>query len=191
MEARILPKLTDYMANRMHRGQTGFVAGQGITVNQMRLVERVTEKISSGKKAYGIFIDFSNAYNTILHTKLYERLQGILNQDEIQLIKAIYSRLKIKIGSQSFTPNIGVAQGSLISPGLFNIYAEDLYKTLNDAGVASEDQMGYADDLFILCYCKSNLRKVIQIIKEWSASNNLGLNATKSGVMEFLSRMAR
>jgi len=48
--------------------------------------------------------------------------------------------------------------------------------------------MGYADDLFVLCYSKSNMRKVIQTIKTWSIENNLNLNESKSGVMEFLPR---
>ena len=105
----------------MHRGQTGFVPGQGILVNLMRLIERVTERVKRTKKAYGVFFDLSNAYNTILHSKLFEKLKGILNEDEIQLIKAIYSRIKIKIGKETFTPNVEVAQGSVISPALFNI----------------------------------------------------------------------
>ena len=116
---------------------------------------------------------------------------GILNEDEIQLIKAIYSRIKIKIGNETFTPNVGVAQGSVISPALFNIYAEDLYNNLSKMGVAPEDQMGYADDLFILCYSKSNLRNIINLLKSWSKENNLGLNASKSGIIEFLPRRGK
>ena len=48
--------------------------------------------------------------------------------------------------------------------------------------------MGYADDLFVLCYSKSNMRKVIQTIKTWSIENNLNLNESKSGVMKFIPR---
>ena len=115
----------------------------------------------------------------------------INDEKEIQLLKAIYSRLKIKIGKESFTPNIGVAQGSLISPALFNIYAEDLYKTLDNAGIAPDDQMGYADDLFILCSSKSELKSVISVVKTWCSENNLALNAAKSGIVEFLPRRGR
>ena len=56
------------------------------------------------------------------------------------------------MGKESFTPNIGVVQGSVISRALFNIYAEDLYENLNKIGIAPEDQIGYADDL---CYSKA------------------------------------
>ena len=172
------------MVDKLHRGQTGFVPGMGISVNQMRLIERVTERTCTGMKVYGLFIDFSNAYNTILHTKLYERLQGILTEDEIQLIKALYSRQKLTFGSHSFTPNVGVAQGSLISPSLFNIYAEDMYKKIEEeACVSYQDMMGYADDLLILCTSKYQLSKVIKTIQTWSSDNNLGLNVKKSGIV--------
>lgn len=110
---------------------------------------------------------------------------------KIDWLRAIYSRFKIRLGKEKFTPNIGVAQGSIISPALFNIYAEDLYKTLDNAGVNPQDQMGYADDLFILCYSLHNMRQVIAVLKKWSIENNLGLNASKSGVMEFLPRTGK
>ena len=32
LEARLIPKLYEYLTHRMHRGQTGFVPGQGILV---------------------------------------------------------------------------------------------------------------------------------------------------------------
>lgn len=183
LEARLYPKLKAYMTDTLHRGQTGFVPGMGIMVNQMRLIERISEKAQKGRVTYGLFIDFSNAYNTILHTKLYERLHGVLTEDEIQLIKALYSRQRIRLGKEEFTPNVGVAQGSIISPALFNIYSEDLYNALEEkAYINFQDLLGYADDLLIICSSKHQLRQVINTIKEWSIVNNLGLNAKKSGV---------
>jgi len=177
------------MVEKLHRGQTGFVPGMGITVNQMRMVQRVKEITNTKRHCFGLFIDFSSAYNTILHSKLFERLKKVINEDEIQLIKAIYSRTKIKLGTHSFTPNIGVAQGSIISPFLFNIYTEDLYNILEkEADIPYGDLMGYADDLLIICTSPYQLRKCISLIKKWSVENNLSLNAKKSGIIEFLPR---
>ncbi len=188
LESKLVPKLSDYMVNKLHIGQTGFVYGQGIIVNQLRLIQRVTERMKGGLKAYGLFIDFTNAYNTILHTKLFERLEKVLDLEEIQLIKALYSRNQVKIGNESFIPNVGVAQGSLISPALFNIYCEDLYKNLDSIDVNPEDQMGFADDIHILCYNENNLRRVIREVRSWSQENNLAINEQKSGIMEYLPR---
>ena len=56
--------------------------------------------------------------------------------EEVQLIQAIYSRTVICLGKEEFRPNVGVAQGSVISPSLFNIYAESLLKELQLSGWA-------------------------------------------------------
>jgi len=58
------------MIDKLHRGQTGFVPRVGITVNQMRMVQRVKEITNTKKYYFGLFIDFSSAYNTMLHSKL-------------------------------------------------------------------------------------------------------------------------
>ena len=189
VESRSRKTLETYMIEKLHRGQTGFVSGMGIAVNQMRMVNRIKEITSNKRHCFGLFIDFSSAYNTILHTKIYERLMKVLPKEEVDLIKAIYSRIKIILGKHSFTPNIGVAQGSIISPALFNIYSEDLYYTLEkEADIPFGDLMGYADDLLILCTSPNQLRKAIETIKAWSIRNNLLLNAKKSGIVEFLPR---
>jgi len=69
----------------------------------------------------------------------------------VQLIKAIYSRLTIELGEESFQPNVGVAQGSLISPYLFNIYSEGLLEDLEKEGWRARDLYGFADDHIIRC----------------------------------------
>jgi len=190
LEARIREKLEKYLIEKLHPGQTGFVSGLGISVNQMRIIQQINQSTSNKRHCYGLFLDFSSAYNTLLHSKLYSKLEKVLSQDEISLLKALYSRNNIKLGRHSFVPNIGVAQGSIISPSLFNIYCDDLYHLLTDTlGISIDNIMGYADDLFILCSSPSELRRTIISIKSWSRENNLLLNAKKSGVMEFTPRL--
>ena len=191
MEARVGLKLKLYAEERLYRGQTGFVPNCGIILNQMRAIDRVTERTCRRTKIFGLFLDFSNAFNTILHRKLYQKLEKILTVDEVQLIKAIYSRFRISMGQHNFKPNIGVAQGSTISPLLFNIYTEDLYEEVEKHSVSVEDNMGYADDTLVLCTSLYQLRKVISAIKQWSIENNLKLNEAKSGIVEFLPRTGR
>jgi len=116
LEARLKPTLDRYMTEKLHISQVGFVANTGITMNQQRLVDRIKLRTSRGQHLYGLFIDFSSAFNTILHSKLFQRLERILDKGDVDLIKAIYSRTRIKLGEESFTPNVGVAQGSILSP---------------------------------------------------------------------------
>jgi len=92
LEVRILPKLRKYLINSLERPQIGFVAGMDVSVNIQSALNRIKLRTRNGKRAYCLFLDFKSAYNTIPHCKLFEKLQNILNKNEIQLIKALYSR---------------------------------------------------------------------------------------------------
>lgn len=189
LEALLLPKIRDYLSQKLYRGQVGFVKGMGTSVNLGRLIQRYAQLNSEKKKAYALFLDFKSAYNTVLHSKLFKRLRKIMTEDEIQLIKAIYSRQKISVNGCEFTPNCGVPQGSLISPGLFNIYVEPLYRRIEKEGVQIDDILAYADDLLIICTSIQQLRKVIATIKKWCRKNNIQLNEKKSGIVELIPRL--
>ena len=60
LESRVRKQLEQYMVERLHRGQTGFVPGMGITVNQMRLVQRVKEITNTKRHCFGLCVDFSS-----------------------------------------------------------------------------------------------------------------------------------
>ena len=88
--------------------------------NLYRAVKQIKKRIDQKKKVYALFIDLKSAYNHIPHGPLFDRLADALDPDEILFEKAIYSRLKVIHGRHSFTPNVGVAQGSVASPAFFN-----------------------------------------------------------------------
>jgi len=110
----------------------------------------------------------------------------VLNPDEIQLIKAVYSRTVVSLGNEKFLPNVGVAQGSGISPCLFNIYAELLLVELQMNGWRIDDLLGFADDYIILCLTKGMLRKAIEAVRDWCSRANIKLNLEKSGILEIV-----
>jgi len=78
----------------------------------------------------------------------------------------------------------------MISPTLFNIYCEDLCYTLEDQ-INVHMELGYADDMLVICSSLTQLRRVIEIIRAWTHQNNLMLNEKKSGIVEFLPRLDR
>ena len=188
LEARLLPKIRDYLQNHLYRGQIGFTPGLGTSVNLHRLVQKYAELSNKNERGYALFLDFKSAYNAVLHSKLFKRLKKVLNEDEIKLIQAIYSRQSISIQDCHFTPNCGVAQGSLISPGLFNIYVEPLYKKIEREGISDDCIMAYADDLLVVCPTLNHLQKVIKAVRRWCDKNNFKLNEIKSGIVELLPR---
>ena len=83
---------------------------------------------------YLVFIDLKNAYDKVIHTKLFEKLYKYgINEKIIGTIKLLYSYAKLKISNDSEIINVnnGVLQGSLISPLLFDLYINDLIIELN------------------------------------------------------------
>jgi retron-type reverse transcriptase len=165
----------------------------GIQVNLVRALERITLRIKQKKVVYGLFIDFSNAYNSIPHELLFKKLRDkkVLEEEEITFIEQLYARYKTQIGSKTLKSNKGVAQGSVISPALFNIFIEDLSMELKTkANLDLEDLLYYADDLMTLCTSIEQVKTAIKIIEEWSERNGMSLNKKKSGIVVFAKRRA-
>ena len=193
IEARFLGKLQEYLVQKLNASQTGFVPTMGIQVNLNRALNRITRLTSVGNNAYGLFIDFSNAYNSVPHTRLFQKLRqkNILEEEEVKFLEQLYCRYTIKLGSKTLKVNKGVAQGSVISPALFNIYIEDLSEELKKhAMVDLQDILMYADDILILCMSTHQITQCIKIIEKWCVENGMSLNKNKSGIVVFAPRRA-
>ena len=146
LEARLLPKLRNYLISKLARSQIGFVSSMDVSVNIQRALEQVKKRTNAGSRAFCLFLDFKSAYNTVPHQKLFQKLETILSEEELQLLKALYSRLTIKLGQEELKANTGVAQSSMISPALFDIYAESILKKLIGEGWSLEDLLAFAND---------------------------------------------
>lgn len=193
LEAKFAKKLHNYLNTKLDRAQVGFVKGLGIQVNLVRALKRITLRTAKKQNVYGVFIDFSQAYNSVPHTLLFKKLRdkNVLNENEICFLEQLYSRYTIRIGNSRLRSNKGVAQGSIISPALFDIFIEDLSTELREkGGMDIEDLLFYADDILMLCTSIQQAEKCIQIIEQWSAQNGMNLNKEKSGIIIFANRRA-
>jgi len=71
LEARLVKPLKRYMVYRLNVAQTGFVPGMDHSVNICRLLTNLSEYKNKGMRSFLLFLDFSSAYNTVLHEKLF------------------------------------------------------------------------------------------------------------------------
>ena len=102
LEARFLPKLMDYLENKLIPCQTGFIPRMGIQVNLYRAIQRIKLQTENKKVVYGLFIDFANAYNTVPHTLLFQKLRQkkCLDKEEIDYLEALYTHYRIRIETE-------------------------------------------------------------------------------------------
>jgi len=93
----------------------------------------------------------------------------------------MYSKFRVKVGKESFIPLRGVAQGSMISPALFNIYVEPLLHHISQLVIDEiADIFAYADDILIIADSIEKCSKIIEEIQKWSQKNGLLLNKKKT-----------
>ncbi len=73
-----------------------------------------------------------------------------------------------------FPVNIGLKQGCVLPPSLFNLYINGLIKEIKASGIGVDVDMEkvvilvYPDDIVILAENKQDLQKLLDIIHRWS-----------------------
>ena len=105
--------------------------------------------------------------------------------------------------SEWFDVGKGVRQGCILSPYLFNIYAENIMRNFRDDQGRYDDptdpdhdtydslniggrdlpELRYADDTVLLSSTTEGLEKMIKSVKKHSEEQNLSLNAKKTKIM--------
>ena len=112
--------------------QAGFRKGRGtrdrIASIQRSLIHRKSE--SSRKNIYFCFLDYAKAFNYVDHNTLWKILKEMGIPDHlICLLRNLYAGQEATVGTGHGTTDWfqigqGVHQGCILSPCLFNLYAE-------------------------------------------------------------------
>ena len=132
-----------------------------------------------------VFFDFKSAYNTVDRELLYQKLleKSILTDQEVTWMRSLHSRVTIQCGDSLLRPKNGLHQGSMISPLLFDIYAEEIIADINTKlSIEFEDILFHADDLAVICP-NNKLERLITQIEDSSNRLKLILNRNKYGIL--------
>ena len=110
--------------------QAGFRKGRG-TRDQIANISWIMEKVREFQKnIYFCFIDYVKAFDSVDHNKLWKILKEMEIQDHLTcLLRNLYAGQEATVRNGHgktdwFQIGKGVCQGCILSPCLFNLYAE-------------------------------------------------------------------
>ena len=123
-------RLQEYMNRELPDVQAGFRKGRG-TRDQIANIHWIMEKGREFQKnIYFWFIDYAKAFDCVDHDKLWKILKEMRIPDHLTcLLRNLYAgqEATVRTGhgtTDCFQRGKGVHQGCILSPCLFNFYAE-------------------------------------------------------------------
>uniref|UniRef100_A0A8B9X3S9 Reverse transcriptase domain-containing protein n=1 Tax=Bos mutus grunniens TaxID=30521 RepID=A0A8B9X3S9_BOSMU len=173
--------------------QARFRRGRG-TRNQITNMLWIIKKGKEFQKnIYFCFIDYAKAFDCVDHNKLWKILKEMGIPDHlICLLRNLYAGQKatVKTGHGTtdwFQIGKGVCQGCILSPCLFNLYAEYIMRNsgLEEAQSGIKiagrniNNLRYADDINLMAESKEELKSLLMKVKEESEKVCLKLNIQK------------
>ena len=124
------------MYQELPDGQAGFRKGRG-TRDQIANIHWITEKAREFQEnIYFCFIYYAKAFNCVDHNIIRKILKGMRISDHLTcLIRNLYSgqETTVRIGHGApdrFKIGKGVCQDCILSPCLFNLYAEYIMRNV-------------------------------------------------------------
>ena len=166
--------------------QFGFMAGRS-TTDTIFIVRQLQEKyLAKNKDLWMAFVDLEKAFDRVPREVVWWALR-YLGVDEwiVSVIKAMYEDASTKVRmnrreSRAFNVEVGVHQGSVLSPLLFIIMLEALSREFRE-GLSMK--LLYADDLVLISETKELLLKKVRNWKEGMEKKGLRVNAGKTNVI--------
>ena len=148
------------------------------------------------KELFHNFIDFKKAFDRVWHDGLWHVLRGFgIEEGLIQVIQALYSSassavlLNNDIG-EHFKTTVGVRQGCLLSPVLFNLFLENIMReTLQDfnstvsIGGQTINNLRFADDIDLMGGSNQELQDLTDRLTARSGAYGMEVSSEKSKVM--------
>ena len=165
--------------------QFGFQQNSSTSLCSWVAYETIDSYLRNGSIVYGVLMDCSKAFDTVQHSRLFQKLKDAgLPPIIIRLLISIYrnqeANVKWKSGvSQNFTIKNGVRQGAILSPIIFCFYMNELFEELEESrsgfsvGSYYAGVFGYADDLLLLCPSRSGLQEMIDISEKYATSHKI------------------
>ena len=129
------------------------------------------------KNIYFCFIDYAKTFHFVDHSKLWKILKEMWIWDHLTcLLRNLYAgqEATVRTGHEQdwFQIGKGVRQDCILSPCLFNLYAECAEKDDSQAGIKiagrNISNLKYADDTTLMAENEEELKSILMKVKEES-----------------------
>ena len=192
----ILNRLKNQAEEHLAEEQAGFRAKRS-TVEQIFNCRILIEKhLHHQKDLFHNFIDFKKAFDRVWHDGLWQVLRNFnIEEGLTQCIEALYKNASsaVLLGSQVgdyFKTPVGVRQGCLLSPVLFNLFLENIMReTLDDfapsvtIGGRPLCNLRFADDIDLIAGSNQELQDLTERLTTRATAHGMEVSSEKSKVM--------
>ena len=166
-------RLQQYVNRELPDVQAGFRKGRGTRDQIANICWIIKQAREFHKNIYFCFIDYAKAFDCVDHNKLGKILKEMGNPDHLTCLLRNLSagqEATVRTGHGTtdwFQIGKGVCQGCILSPCLFNLYAEYIMRSAGlkeaQAGIKiarrNINNLRYADDTTLMAESEEELKK--------------------------------
>ena len=180
-------RLQQYVNCELPDVQADFRKGRGTRDQIAKICWIIKKAREFQKNIYFCFIDYAKAFDYMDHNKLWEILKEMGIPDHLTyLLRNLYAAQEATVRNGHGTTDWfqigkGVRQGCILSPCLFNLYAEYIMRNseLGEAQAGRKitrrniNNLRYADDTTLMAESEEELKSLLMKMKEEKKVNKL------------------
>ena len=176
--------------------QAGFRAGRSTTEQIFNLRILCEKYLQHQQNLYHVFIDFKKAFDRVWHAALWATMRKYnISANLVRTIEQLYDKATSAVqinGSigEWFRTTVGVRQGCLLSPTLFNIFLE---RIMSDAleehdgkvsiGRGNITNLRFADDIDALAEEEQKVEALVESLDKTCIRYKMEISAEKTKLM--------
>ena len=189
-------RLTSQAEEVLSEEQAGFRKGRSTTDQIFNCRHLIEKHLESQNDLYNNFIDFKKAFNRVWHEGLWSTLNKYGIDSNITLmIKSLYKNstsamLFNSIQGQMFKTIVGVRQGCLLSPVLFNLFLEEIMARIQDENISTisiggrnPSNLRFADDIDLIARSNDELQTHTNKLSNSASRYRMQISAEMSKIM--------
>ena len=175
----------------LQSGQYGFRRHRGVQMSAQRLSWLFKRARLQGGVLLQVNLDFKNAFNAAGHASIWAILSR-MGVPDLELIRNLYEASDMTVLvegkiSGKIEMDTGTAQGSTLSPLLFDLFLNALLRLLEATGIGHEvigvrdfNHLAFADDLSLLVSSEDGAEDLLKVVKQFEDWSGLSIASSKS-----------